>query len=66
MASLVSIFGGAWSPPIETVTPPEWQILDAIKAAGLEPPDQIHMDGRIHRFRSGTKGAGKGGDKPGW
>jgi peptide/nickel transport system substrate-binding protein len=30
---------------------------DAIKAAGLEPPDHIEMDGKIHRFKSGTKGA---------
>jgi putative DNA primase/helicase len=34
--------------------------------AGLQPPEQIHFDGKIHRFRSGTKGQGKGGDKPGW
>lgn len=33
--------------------------------AGLEPPDVVHMDGKLHRFNSGTKGAG-GHAKPGW
>jgi phage/plasmid primase-like uncharacterized protein/KaiC/GvpD/RAD55 family RecA-like ATPase len=37
-----------------------------MRAAGLEPPDEIMMDGKIHRFRSGTKGAPGHGDKPGW
>jgi phage/plasmid primase-like uncharacterized protein len=37
-----------------------------MRAAGLEPPDHIEMDGKIHRFRSGTKGAPGHGDKPGW
>lgn len=33
--------------------------------AGLTPPDDIWMDGKIHRFSSGTKGQG-GHDKAGW
>jgi phage/plasmid primase-like uncharacterized protein/KaiC/GvpD/RAD55 family RecA-like ATPase len=37
-----------------------------MRAAGLEPPEEILMDGKIHRFRSGTKGAPGHGDKPGW
>jgi phage/plasmid primase-like uncharacterized protein/KaiC/GvpD/RAD55 family RecA-like ATPase len=37
-----------------------------MRAAGLEPPDEIHMDGKIHRFKSGTKGSPGHGDKPGW
>jgi phage/plasmid primase-like uncharacterized protein len=36
-----------------------------MRAAGLEPPDEILMDGKIHRFKSGTKGT-PGIDKPGW
>jgi phage/plasmid primase-like uncharacterized protein/KaiC/GvpD/RAD55 family RecA-like ATPase len=32
----------------------------------LEPPEEIHFDGKIHRFRSGTKGSPGHGDKPGW
>jgi phage/plasmid primase-like uncharacterized protein len=36
-------------------------------SAGLEPPDELLLDGKIHRFKSGTKGNGShGGDKPGW
>lgn len=67
MADLSKILGGPWSPPQQkAVAHPEDQLLDAIRAAGLEPPEHIHMDGKIHRFKSGTKGQGKGGDKPGW
>ena len=38
---------------------------DAILDAGLEPPDEIILDGKIHRFRPGTKGK-PGEDKAGW
>jgi putative DNA primase/helicase len=66
MADLSNVLGGPWSPPPEKrVAPPEEQLIDAIKAAGLEPPDHIEMDGKIHRFKSGTKGT-PGIDKPGW
>jgi phage/plasmid primase-like uncharacterized protein/KaiC/GvpD/RAD55 family RecA-like ATPase len=34
-------------------------------SAGLEPPKDLALDGKIHRFRSGTKG-GSAGDKTGW
>lgn len=67
MADLSNILGGPWAPsPEKRVDPPEVQLIDAIRAAGLEPPDQIIMDGKIHRFKSGTKGAAGHGDKPGW
>ena len=67
MANLVHIFGGSWSPPAEPVlAPPEQQLQDAMRDAGLEPPDTIYLDGKIHRFRSGTKGSPGHGDKPGW
>jgi len=67
MADLSNIFGGPWSPPPEKIlTSPEQQLIDAMVAIGLEPPDQIRMDGKIHRFKSGTKGSGNHGDKPGW
>jgi phage/plasmid primase-like uncharacterized protein len=66
MANLSNILGGPWSPPPEKiVASPEAQLIDAIRAAGLEPPDHIEMDGKIHRFKSGTKGK-PGIDKPGW
>ena len=66
MADLSKVLGGSWSPQEKHVAPPEQQLIDAIHAAGLDPPDQIHMDGKIHRFKSGTKGAPGHGDKPGW
>ena len=67
MADLSKVLGGPWAPPPEKrVTPPEEQLIDAMRGAGLEPPEQIHLDGKLHRFKSGAKGQGKGGDKPGW
>ena len=68
MADLSKVLGGPWSPPPDKIlATPEDQLRTAMIEAGLEPPDQIHMDGKIHRFKSGTKGNGnKGGDKPGW
>lgn len=67
MADLSKVLGGPWAPPPEKrIAPPEDQLRDAIKAAGLEPPEEILMDGKIHRFRSGTKGSPGHGDKPGW
>ena len=38
------------------------QFRQAIKAAGLEAPDDIHGDGAIHRFSPN----GRGSDKPAW
>jgi phage/plasmid primase-like uncharacterized protein len=66
MADLSKVLGGPWSPsPEKLVAPPEAQLIDAMRAAGLEPPKEIHFDGKIHRFQSGTKGT-PGIDKPGW
>lgn len=67
MADLSGVLGGPWSPPPEKrIAPPEEQLIDAIRAAGLEPPDHVVLDGKLHRFRSGTKGSAKAGDKSGW
>lgn len=68
MADLSKVLGGPWSPPPEKrIAPPEEQLRDAMLSAGLEPPDELLLDGKIHRFKSGTKGSGShGGDKPGW
>lgn len=67
MADLTNVFGGPWSPPPEKqVSPPEYQLIDAIREAGLEPPDSVQLDGKIHRFSSGTKGSSGHGDKSGW
>ena len=40
----------------------EMDFIQAIKEAGLEPPDKIVVDGRIHRFSTD----GWPSDKPGW
>jgi len=68
MADLSRVFGGPWSPPPEKpIAPPDQQLIDAIRNAGMDAPDQVIFDGKIHRFKTGTKGsANKGGDKSGW
>lgn len=68
MADLTGIFdGGVFSiREHQVLASPEEQLRDAIIEAGLEPPDAIHIDGKIHRFRAGTKGSGGRGDKTGW
>lgn len=66
MSNLTSIFGGEFRPPREQEPdPPEVQIRRKMEEAGITPPDQIHMDGEIHRFKPGTKARGKE-DKSGW
>jgi len=66
MADLSSILGGPWSPPEQQApAAPDIQLKDAMLGAGLKPPDTLHLDGKLHRFNSGTKGE-KGHDKPGW
>lgn len=63
MADLTSIFKGGFSPPPEApIARPEDQLRDAIITANLTPPDEIIMDGQIHRFRSAPKSK----DKSGW
>lgn len=67
MADLTNVFGGPWSPPSPRIPePPEVQLRLAIEQAGLTSPLSIELDGKIHRFRSGTKGAPGKGDKTGW
>lgn len=67
MADLTQILGGPWKPPSERVIdPPELQLRKAMMEAGLTPPDQIWLDGKVHRFSSNTKGKPGHGDKPGW
>lgn len=66
MADLTNILGGAWSPPQEKqLDAPDVQFKDAMIAAGITPPGHIEADGRIHRFKSGTKGKA-GHDKSGF
>ena len=60
-------FGDIWQDQNKRlVDPPEVQLKNAIIDAGLEPPLEIILDGKIHRFKSGSKGRGGYGDKSGW
>lgn len=66
MADLTPFIGKGFTPPTERrVYPPETQLRQAMIDAGLTAPDDIYMDGKIHRFRSGTSGKASG-DKTGW
>ena len=67
MVDLTHIFGGAFTPPTpQRPDPPEVQLRDAIENAGLTPPAEIVLDGKVHRFRSGANGTASHGDKTGW
>lgn len=66
MANIESILGGAFVPPkpvTKPTEPPEAQFRNAMIDAGLEPPDQIIVDGALHRFKSSGN---KQFDRSGW
>ena len=67
MVDVTKLFGGEFTLAPKNEPPPiEHQVADAMQAAGLTPPHPIIFDGRLHRFRSGTKGQGGHGDRSGW
>ena len=67
MGNISDIMGGPWSPPKEfEPDPPELQLRDAMASAGITAPAELQLDGKLHRFRSGTKGTPGKGDKSGW
>lgn len=67
MADLTDILGGSFAPPAESLpASPESQLRDRMTGVGIEPPDILHLDGKLHRFRTGLKGSGGAGDKSGW
>ena len=67
MADLTDILGGPWSPPTAVnFGTPEEQLSTAMSGCGILPPKEILLDGKVHRFNSGTKGSGGHGDKAGW
>lgn len=67
MGNISNIVGGTFSPPVDkVVSSPEDQLRSDMIAHGLTPPDEIILDGKIHRFKSGTKGKGGFSDKTGW
>ena len=59
---MAKIFSTPFTPQqAPRVEPPEFQLVDAIKAAGLEPPSKVFLDGKLHRWA----GSGKK-DKNSW
>lgn len=63
MVDVTNIFGGAFTLPTKKhIDPPELQLADAMRSAGIEPPAQIRIDGQLHRFS--TKGRKR--DDSGW
>lgn len=50
MTDLTKILNGPWSVEPKRTDPPEMQLIDAIESAGIEPPDHVVLDGRMHRF----------------
>jgi len=66
MADLTRYFGGQPFVPTNVVPlrqpeAPDVQAADAMRAAGIEPPPQLHFDGKVHRFSTDKKR-----DKSGW
>ena len=67
MSDLTSILNGPWSPPSQPIpASPEDQLRSSMQDADIDPPDDIYLDGKIHRFKTGSKGSGGHGDKTGW
>ena len=63
MSNIVDLLGRTFTPPsAPTPEPPERQLIDAIAEAGLTPPDNVAIDGRLHRFSSD----GRPRDDSGW
>lgn len=64
MADLTKILGGPWAPTAteQRVAPPEDQFREAMLSAGVQPPDEIVLDGQLRRFRPDPKKH----DRSGW
>jgi phage/plasmid primase-like uncharacterized protein len=64
MADLTKILGGPWAPTAtdQRVAPPEDQFREAMLSAGVQPPDEIILDGQLRRFRPDSKKH----DRSGW
>ena len=64
MADITKIMGGVYrGAKVEAYAePPETQLADAMRSAGIEPPADIRIDGQLHRFS--TKGRKR--DDSGW
>lgn len=62
MTKVTDIFGGPFIPSSKQVDPPELQLADAMRSAGIDPPPKLEIDGQLHRFS--TKGRKR--DDSGW
>ena len=63
MTNITDMFGGAFIPQGQKhVDPPELQLADAMRSAGIDPPHKLEIDGQLHRFS--TKGRKR--DDSGW
>lgn len=63
MTNITDMFGGAFIPQgQQQVDPPELQLADAMRSAGIDPPHKLEIDGQLHRFS--TKGRKR--DDSGW
>ena len=52
MADLSKVLDGPWSPPAQKIiASPESQLRDSMRGAGLEPPTEILMDGKINFYK---------------
>lgn len=56
------LINGPFKPQPPHIDPPEVQLADAMRSAGIDPPPDIQIDGRLHRFA--TKGRAR--DDSGW
>jgi putative DNA primase/helicase len=56
MTKITDIFGGPFIPESgKQVDPPEMQVADAMFSAGIEPPEDIKIDGKLHRFSTNNR-----------
>ncbi|MDA1330679.1 MAG: AAA family ATPase [Chloroflexi bacterium] len=62
MTKLTEIFGGPVVLSSKQVDPPELQLANAMRSAGIDPPLKLEIDGQLHRFS--TKGRKR--DDSGW
>ena len=62
MTKITDIFNGPFVPETKQVDLPEIQLARAMVSAGVEPPEDIKIDGQLHRFS--TKGRKR--DDSGW
>jgi len=63
MSSLKNIFPTGFRPPVELpILPPEHQLRVAMSDAGIQPPDDLVLDGTLRRFST----MGKKKDLSGW